>query len=253
MKRGRIITPSPIRSLMDCGKLFYERQWMWGMAGNLSMRIKSDPLEYLITPSGVNKGRLKASDFIKVVTPASAFDVIPASRRPGSIASVKRMMDSPPTTAGNDEKKATQGNDGNPHRPSSETVIHEAIYRAVPRANVVFHVHPLYSTVVSAFHGDSRRTAMLDVGWFEMMKGLGAEDEESAEIAIVPNWQDGARIAQDMTEYIRTARKVLPAVLVYNHGVTVWAESAEQARNYLEIVEYVCQYLYLKHIARPAH
>ena len=36
-----------------------------------------------------------------------------------------------------------------------------------------------------------------------MMKGVGVGEEESAEVAILPNWQDVSKIAQDVTNYLK--------------------------------------------------
>jgi len=80
------------------------------------------------------------------------------------------------------------------------------------------------------------------------MKGVGVGEEESAEVAILPNWQDVSLIARDLTTYLKNSAKALPVVLIYNHGLTGWGTTPDQARNHLEILEYVCQYLYLKHL-----
>ena len=53
-----------LQSLVDYGRQFYERGWMWGTAGNLSVKLKHDPLEIAITPSGVSKGTMKPQDLI---------------------------------------------------------------------------------------------------------------------------------------------------------------------------------------------
>ena len=56
---------------------------MWGTAGNLSIRLRSDPLEIAITPSGVNKGRLSINDLITVKD--SPHPALPASRQAPAI------------------------------------------------------------------------------------------------------------------------------------------------------------------------
>ncbi len=208
------LAPSLLRSVIDIGRQFYERRWMWGTAGNLSVRLKSDPLEIAITPSGVNKGHLSTEDLII-------------------------LKDTPSISKGEGPNKI----------PSAETVIHQAVYRAAPGAGAVFHVHPVYSTLISSFYGHPREKRMLKVEWFEMMKGVGVGEEESAEVAILPNWQDVSLIARDITSYLKSSAKALPVVLIYNHGLTGWGTTPDQARNHLEIMEYVCQYLYLKRLA----
>jgi methylthioribulose-1-phosphate dehydratase len=189
---------------------------MWGTAGNLSMKIRSKPLEIAITPSGVNKGHLTVHDLVTVKDSPAASRVAP----------------------------------GKSAMPSAETLIHQAIYRAAPGAGAVFHVHPIYATLISSFYGHPREKRTLRVEWFEMMKGVGVAEEENAEVAILPNWQDISLIARDVAAYVSTSAKALPVVLIYNHGLTGWGTTPDQARNHLEIMEYVCQYLYLKQLAK---
>jgi methylthioribose-1-phosphate isomerase len=205
--------PKPMQTLLDCGRQFYERQWMWGSAGNLSLRLKDDPLTIAITPSGLNKGHLKEDDILTIKEGASG----PVHPR-GLMA-------------------------------STDILIHQAIYRSIPGAGAVFHVHPMYSTLISMMHGNPKQPAALKVGWFEMMRGVGVGDEEESEIAILPNWKDISKIGADVSDYIRTNKNAVPAVLLYNHGLVAWGITADKARNHLEIIEYVCQYLYLKRLA----
>jgi len=172
----------------------------------------TDPLTIAITPSSLNKGHLAEKDLLTIIEGRSA------PRHPRGWV------------------------------PSSEALIHQAVYRAAPGAGAVFHVHPIYATLISSFYGHPREKRMLKVDWFEMMKGLGVGEEESAEVAILPNWQDVSLIARDVTDYLKTSPKALPVVLIYNHGLTGWGTTPDQARDHLEIMEYVCQYLFLKRI-----
>jgi methylthioribulose-1-phosphate dehydratase len=219
----------PLETLLDCGRQFYERQWMWGSAGNLSLRLKDDPLTIAITPSGLNKGHMKEDDLIVV------------------------EENSPPHPWPQRPRPLPRGERGPQKVASSDTLIHQAIYRSVPGAGAVFHVHPMYSTLLSAMHGNSKQPAALKVGWFEMMRGVGVGDEEESEIAILPNWKDISRIAGDVAEYIRTNKNAVPAVLLYNHGLIAWGITADKARNHLEIIEYVCQFFYLKRLVNLPH
>jgi methylthioribulose-1-phosphate dehydratase len=207
-----------LSDLVDCGRQFYERQWMYGMSGNLSVRLSSNPLSFAITASGINKGHMSEKDLIRIKD----------SGREASITSAKGTS-----------KNAV---------PSSETVVHQAVYRALPGAGAVFHVHPVYSTLISKLYGDPNRVRMLKVEGVMMMKGMIGAKEVNAEVAILPNWPDPSRIAQDLTTYIQSSARVLSAVLVYDHGLTGWGATPEQARNHLEIIEYTCQYLFLNRL-----
>jgi len=109
---------------------------MWGMSGNLSVRLNwkgaqrcapTDPISFAITPSGINKGRLSEKDLI-------------------TITDTGRGTSSP--TVKGSSKNAV---------PSSETIVHQAVYRALPGAGAVFHVHPIYSTLISKLYGDPNK------------------------------------------------------------------------------------------------
>ena len=53
-----------LNGLLQCGRQFYERRWMWGTSGNLSVKLRQKPLEIAITPSGLNKGSLTPDQLI---------------------------------------------------------------------------------------------------------------------------------------------------------------------------------------------
>jgi methylthioribulose-1-phosphate dehydratase len=217
-------TPHPTRetllkSVVDCGRTFYDRKWMWGTAGNLSVKLNQDPLEIAITPTGVNKGHLTVEDLITIKDGGS-------------------KSKTPP-------KKGPL-----PRPPSAEAVIHQTIHQTLPGCGAVFHVHPMYATLISHLCGQPKQRQMLPVEWFEMMKGLGVGEEESAMVPIFPNWQDVSLIARDIRQYLLETPKTLPVVLIYNHGLTGWGRTPDEARNHLEILEYVCEYLYLKKLVK---
>src|SRR6185437_11906387 len=77
---------SALHTLVDSGRQFYDRRWMWGTAGNLSLRLGSHPLEIAITPSGLNKGHLKKQDLLVVKDEKSQRKEKGASSRPNSLA-----------------------------------------------------------------------------------------------------------------------------------------------------------------------
>jgi len=205
-------------ALLEIGREFYERKWMWGMSGNLSIRLSSNPLRFAITPSGINKGHLSEKDLITIKD---------SGRAAVSPQNMTRSKDA---------------------IPSSETVVHQAVYRTLPGAGAVFHVHPIYSTLISKLYGDPNKVRMLKVEGVMMMKGMIGLEEDMAEVAILPSWPDPAHIARDLVAYIQSSAKVLPAVLVHNHGLTGWGATPEQARNHLEIIEYTCQYLFFNRL-----
>ena len=51
-------------TLVRTAREFYEKGWMLGTSGNLSIRVSESPLQFLITASGLDKGSLQASDIL---------------------------------------------------------------------------------------------------------------------------------------------------------------------------------------------
>ena len=90
---------------------------MLGTSGNLSILIGEDPLQFLITASGKDKGELTEDDFI----------IVDEEGQPQGIAPIK---------------------------PSAETLLHSAIYRHTG-AKAVFHVHTTNSTLLSVKSKDN--------------------------------------------------------------------------------------------------
>ncbi len=94
------------RSIIEAGKRSYERGYIASNDGNLSARI--DKRRFLITPTRMSKGFMKAEDLVIV-------DIN------GDVVSGKR-------------------------KPSSEMHLHLAIYKHRPDVNSVCHAHPPYAT-----------------------------------------------------------------------------------------------------------
>lgn len=239
---------SPAQTLVEFGYQFYSRGWMEGTGGNLSVRLKSDPLEILITPSGLNKGYLRPDHFINVKD-----NVDPGLRPAGmtktaSSPAATPSTSSPATTPSTSSPAGVSGGPTLTLKPSYETPIHQAIYRAVPTAGAVFHVHPVYAVVLSEIYGHPSETRTLPVKWREILKAMGFQEGQDAEFPIVANWQDVARVGDDITIYLKKTPKPVPGFILYNHGITVWGKDVEEARNHLEVMEYICKLIYKKHL-----
>ncbi|OEV08209.1 methylthioribulose-1-phosphate dehydratase [Streptomyces nanshensis] len=184
----------------------YERGWMPGTAGNLSVRLPDG--HAVITGSGRDKGTLARQDMALV-------------------------------DAGTGEQLS-----GGPPRASAETTIHAAVYRTTD-ARAVVHVHSPYATAVACRAGDPVRTRMLPLTGFELLKGLGLNDPAATDLPVFPNWKDVPRIAADVAGHLGHVPGAPPAFLITDHGITTWGHDLRQARNRLECLESICQLLLL--------
>jgi len=188
--------------LIAAAKHFYDRGWMLGTAGNLSARLPDG--SFWITASGRPKGQLTASDFIRM-------------NLDGVIVE-QPVADS---------------------RPSAETSIHLAVYNCFPDAKACYHVHSIEANLVSRLTaGDS-----VSLPAIEMLKGLGVwEENPQVAIPVFANYLEVPKIAKEISEYFAISAPSVPALLIRDHGITVWANSPASAYNYVEIVEYIFRY-----------
>ncbi|MFE4263627.1 methylthioribulose 1-phosphate dehydratase [Streptomyces sp. NPDC056883] len=193
--------------LAKFSRLFYERGWMPGTSGNLSVRLRGEAADTaLITASGRDKGELTPGDVVAVH--AATGELL----HPGAL------------------------------RASAETSIHAAVYRTTP-ARAVIHVHSPYATVMACRAADRERLSTLELTRFELLKGLGLDARERTAVPVFPNWPHVPRIADEVAGHLSRADRCPPGLLIADHGITVWGSDLAQARNRLECFEAICQLL----------
>ncbi len=110
------------QSLTDVCKLLYNRNLTVSAGGNMSLRINDR--EFIITPTGRNKGMLGPDDMVKI-------DV--------------------------------EGNVLSDGKPSIEHKFHLELYKRNPETNAVIHCHPLYC-VALAVQGKSIKSGLTPEG-----------------------------------------------------------------------------------------
>lgn len=151
------------------------------------------------------------------------------------------------TASGKDKSKRTDEDfllvdaDGAPvettHlKPSAETLLHSVIYNKT-NAGCSLHVHTVANNVLSEICGSDGK---IDFKGQELIKAFGLWDEDAVlSIPIIANHADIPRLAEDFSEHV-TADK--GAVLIRNHGITVWGKDAFEAKKLLEASEFLFQY-----------
>jgi methylthioribulose-1-phosphate dehydratase len=199
-----VTTPSdPRGALITAATHFYNQGWMLGTAGNLSARTPEGNL--WITASGRPKGNLSPEDFVCLTLDGEILDRGPHH-----------------------------------HKPSAETAIHQAIYRLYPEAQACYHVHSVEANLVSNFTDE---TDIL-LPPLEMIKGLGVWDESPiCRLPLFANQADVPRIGLEIERRFATGGPQIPALLIHNHGVTVWGKSPIEAFHHIELIEYVFRYM----------
>ena len=191
------------RELAAAARHFYQRGWMVGTAGNLSARASAGG--FWITASGRHKGDLTDKDFIRVDMDG-------------------HVLESPDP----------QG------RPSAETSIHQAIYRAFPETGAIFHVHSVEANI-AAHWGEKGR---LRLPALEMIKGLGVWEENPAvDLPVFENLPHVPDISALIAERMEQEWPQIPALLINLHGATVWGRDCTAALHHTELLEYIFRYM----------
>jgi len=153
----------------------------------------------LITPSGLDKGTLAVADLLAV------------------------DLDGKPV--------------GGSGKPSAETGLHLALYRARPQAGAILHVHTVWNTLLSARYAP---LSYVPIEGYELLKGLSGVTTHAylERVPIIENSQDFSLLAQEfaaaLDEYPRAH-----GVLLSRHGLYTWGESVAEARRHLEALEFL--------------
>ncbi|MCA1029416.1 methylthioribulose 1-phosphate dehydratase [Bacillus timonensis] len=123
-------------------------------------------------------------------------------------------------------------------KPSAETLLHAAIYRKT-QANCSLHVHTIDNNVISEIYGNQGEVVFKGQ---EIIKALGLW-EEDAEVRI-PIIKNHAHIPTLTEVFEKHVLGDAGAVLIRNHGITVWGKTGFEAKKYLE----ACEFLFSYHI-----
>lgn len=186
------------------GRTFWERGWAPGTGGNLSVRHPDIDARQLITASGTDLGQVTSDDFVAADLEGTA------------------------------SKSEVE--------PSAEAPVHGTIYRAVPEAGAVYHVHHMEAVLCSQADCGEGATVFENV---EMIKALGFWDaDDRASVPIVDNrhnLKDLARLVADATKK-PPADERPPAVMVEGHGFYAWGEDPDAARRHTEALAWLYEW-----------
>jgi methylthioribulose-1-phosphate dehydratase len=197
----------PIRAaLVEIAGDFHARGWMAGTAGNLSAR--DDETHFWITASGRPKGCLEESDFLLLRIDS------------GEIA----------------EQAAAD------NKPSAEASIHRAIYGLFPDARACLHVHSVDACRAANIAKSDAKTLRLPP--LEMIKGFDIwEQNPKVDLPLFKNHADVWQIASEIQARFSKKKPGISALMVRNHGLTVWGASLQQAYNRVETIEFIMSYM----------
>jgi len=192
-----------IDALCDCGRLFHDRAWSVGTSSNYSVVVGREPLELVVTASGMDKGRLTPVDFVRV----------------------------------DQHGKPTES--GQP-KSSAETLLHTCLAQERPEVGAILHTHSIWGTLLSDLYFDD---GGFEIAGYEMLKGLeGVTTHEHKEwVPIFPNTQDIASLAEDVRSFLRDGKSIGHGYLIRRHGLYTWGKTIADARRHIEVFEFLME------------
>mgnify|MGYP003600774949 CR=1 FL=1 len=125
------------RSMVEAAQFFHSRGRLMGTCGNLSVQLHRVPQRILVTPSGKDKSRLQADDFLLV-----------------------------------DERGYSLTGAG---RASEELSVHQEIYR-LTEASAVFHVHSISNNLASRLWFESGHVVLEGIEMIKGIAGKPLHD-----------------------------------------------------------------------------
>lgn len=191
----------PIDALREAGALFFARGWSVGTSSNYSVVVGRDPLELVVTASGMDKGRLRREDFVRV-----------------------------------DERGRPVG-DGHP-KSSAETLLHCVAARR-PGVGAVLHTHSVWATLLSEHFAEAGGIEISGYEMLKGLAGV-ATHEHSEWVPIFDNTQDIPRLAADVAARFEDSRRPLEhGYLIRRHGLYTWGADVQEARRHIEVFEFL--------------
>jgi methylthioribulose-1-phosphate dehydratase len=123
---------------------------------------------------------------------------------------------------------------GHPGRPSAETDLHLAIYRAFPEVGSVLHSHGAVSVALGRVLGDA-----WVIEGHELLKALPGvtSHDVTVSVPIVENSQDMAEIETAVMPRIGN----VPAYLIRGHGLYGWGRDIGEAERVVEALEWLAE------------
>ena len=121
-------------------------------------------------------------------------------------------------------------------KPSAETFLHVDIFNNT-NATCSLHVHTVDNNVISELYAAQGHVTFTGQ---EIIKALGYwEETASVRIPIIENHADIPTLARAFAPHVTGDAG---AVLIRNHGITVWGETPAAAKRYLEAYEFLFSY-----------
>ncbi|EMY78449.1 methylthioribulose-1-phosphate dehydratase [Leptospira weilii serovar Ranarum str. ICFT] len=202
-----------LERLSELGAVYHKNGWMPGTAGNLSIRL-SEESGFWVSGSGLDKNLLNKRNFVYV-----------------------DLESGQPSDSKN--SKATKG-----LKPSAETSIHRAVYRALDGTGCGLHVHTLESNLIRANTTKAAPVALLELPSIEILKAYGIREENpKVYVPVIYNFSNVQDISDCLEKYLKEYKPSVPFCIIEKHGITVWGKDLIQANRNLETTDFILKYI----------
>jgi L-fuculose-phosphate aldolase len=171
------------RQIVEAGKRLRDRFFVASNDGNISARLSDN--ELLVTPTGMNKGDIAADQILKIDMQGNVLS--------GSL------------------------------KPSSETKMHLAVYKARPDVQAIVHAHPPVATGFAACHVRLDQDVILPEVVFGLAK-IGFAEYGTPTTSQIPD-----AVVKEIHD--------CEAVLLSNHGALTVGPDVTQAYYRMEVLE----------------
>lgn len=185
--------------LLDAASDFYQRGWMLGTSGNLSMVLERHPLRLAITPSGFHKG---------VLTPDMMVEI---------------------DAEGN-------GVTGASHRPSAEAALHVTVAKKTG-AGAVMHTHSVAAAHLTDAVGWKTGLFIEGFEMLKAFDGIATHDHREW-IPILKNSQNMTELSNEIERAFYETPNI-HGFLLERHGLYTWGKNVDEARRHVEALEFL--------------
>lgn len=187
--------------MRECGQLFWQRGWSVGTSSNYSAVVSREPLELVVTASGMDKGRLSRADFVRV------------------------GADGRPTQPGMPKS-------------SAETLLH-CVAAQQPGVGAVLHTHSVWGTLLSDRYFHQGGFAIEGYEMLKGLAGITTHEHRQW-VPVFDNTQDIPVLAKQVeAAFADPDRPLRHGYLIRKHGLYTWGRDIEEARRHIEIFEFL--------------
>ena len=194
-----------IDELCDIGRRFYARGWSVGTSSNYSVVTARQPLELLVTASGLDKGLLTPADFVRVDGDGQPV----VARQP---------------------------------KASAETMLHVAL-GAEAEIGSVLHTHSVWGTLLSEYFFAEGVVQVAGYEMLKGLAGISTHDTR-IKLKVFENTQDIPALSREVARLRQAGDPSLQyGFLLRRHGVYTWGVDVHAARRHVEVLEFLFEVL----------